>query len=152
MHPNATIGHDTVLQGRLRESAAVVSVRYAYSLGVGGRRSNHPSEPYIGDGTTIGAGAVVTKDPPAAIVVGIPGRWGWANAADDRHGNLPLTEVVNQCRVLIISQYYSPENVHIPSTLARRPADNGHSVKVLTGYPNYPEGAYSRVTRNVGNA
>jgi colanic acid biosynthesis glycosyl transferase WcaI len=43
-------------------------------------------------------------------------------------------------RILIISQYYPPENAVIPSTIARALAAKGHQVRVLTGYPNYPEG------------
>lgn len=43
-------------------------------------------------------------------------------------------------RILIISQYYSPEGASIPTTLARNLAARGHEVKTLTGYPNYPEG------------
>lgn len=43
-------------------------------------------------------------------------------------------------KVLILSQYYPPENVVIPATIARALAAKGHQVKVLTGYPNYPEG------------
>lgn len=43
-------------------------------------------------------------------------------------------------KVLIVSQYYLPENVHIAPSLARCLAEQGHQVRVLTGYPNYPEG------------
>lgn len=43
-------------------------------------------------------------------------------------------------RVLVLSQYYPPENAMIPATLARSLAAKGHQVKVLTGHPNYPEG------------
>ncbi len=43
-------------------------------------------------------------------------------------------------RVLIISQYYPPENVHLVPSLAKGLALRGHDVRVLTGYPNYPEG------------
>lgn len=43
-------------------------------------------------------------------------------------------------RILIVSQYYPPENALIPATIARTLAAKGHHVKVLTGYPNYPEG------------
>ena len=43
-------------------------------------------------------------------------------------------------KILIVSQYYPPELALIPSVLAERLADLGHSVKVLTGFPNYPEG------------
>ncbi|TRY18362.1 glycosyltransferase family 4 protein [Tessaracoccus rhinocerotis] len=43
-------------------------------------------------------------------------------------------------KVLILSQYYPPEGLHIPATVARGLADRGHDVRVVTGYPNYPEG------------
>ncbi len=43
-------------------------------------------------------------------------------------------------RVLILSQYYSPEPVPKPSELAQELTARGHEVTVLTGYPNYPSG------------
>ena len=43
-------------------------------------------------------------------------------------------------RVLIVSQYYPPENAAIPEALARGLSERGHTVRVLTGYPNYPDG------------
>lgn len=43
-------------------------------------------------------------------------------------------------RILIVSQYYPPEAVPIPAELARGLAERGHSVRVLTGFPNYPQG------------
>lgn len=43
-------------------------------------------------------------------------------------------------KILIVSQYYAPEAVPLPSDLARGLAARGHSVRVLTGYPNYPRG------------
>lgn len=43
-------------------------------------------------------------------------------------------------RVLILSQYYDPEPVPKPSDLAKALTESGHSVSVLTGYPNYPSG------------
>lgn len=43
-------------------------------------------------------------------------------------------------RILIISQYYPPENTLIAPTLARELVSKGHQVRVLTGFPNYPEG------------
>ncbi len=43
-------------------------------------------------------------------------------------------------KILIISQYYPPESAFVPATIARTLAAQGHQVKVLTGYPNYPEG------------
>ena len=42
--------------------------------------------------------------------------------------------------VLIVSQYYPPEGVTIPAEIAQGLAERGHDVKVLTGFPNYPEG------------
>lgn len=43
-------------------------------------------------------------------------------------------------RVVVVSQYFHPENVSIPTTLARELAARGHSVRVVTGFPNYPSG------------
>jgi colanic acid biosynthesis glycosyl transferase WcaI len=43
-------------------------------------------------------------------------------------------------RVLILSQYYTPEPVPKPSELAEALRGRGHLVSVLTGYPNYPSG------------
>lgn len=43
-------------------------------------------------------------------------------------------------RVLIVSQYYPPENATIPAAIARALIDRGDTVRVLTGYPNYPDG------------
>jgi glycosyltransferase involved in cell wall biosynthesis len=43
-------------------------------------------------------------------------------------------------RVLILSQWYYPEPVPKPQELAEALAEKGHSVSVITGYPNYPEG------------
>jgi len=43
-------------------------------------------------------------------------------------------------RVLILSQYYTPEPVPKPSELAEALALRGHEVSVLTGFPNYPSG------------
>lgn len=44
-------------------------------------------------------------------------------------------------KVLIVSQYYPPEAVPLPADLAHGLAARGHSVRVLTGYPNYPGGS-----------
>ena len=43
-------------------------------------------------------------------------------------------------RVLILSHYYSPEPIPKPSDLAEELSRNGHSVSVVTGFPNYPSG------------
>ena len=43
-------------------------------------------------------------------------------------------------RVLILSQYYTPEPVPKPAELAEALARRGHQVRVLTGFPNYPSG------------
>ncbi|TFD28005.1 glycosyltransferase WbuB [Cryobacterium cryoconiti] len=43
-------------------------------------------------------------------------------------------------KILIVSQYYPPEFAIIPSELAEILAARGHSVRVLTGFPNYPQG------------
>lgn len=42
-------------------------------------------------------------------------------------------------RVLIVSQYFWPENMRI-NDLAEGLVQRGHAVTVLTGWPNYPEG------------
>lgn len=43
-------------------------------------------------------------------------------------------------RVGIISQWYSPEPVLIPKTIADALVEDGFSVRVLTGFPSYPGG------------
>lgn len=44
-------------------------------------------------------------------------------------------------RILIVSQYFWPENFRV-NDLALALNQRGHKVTVLTGIPNYPEGAY----------
>ncbi len=50
---------------------------------------------------------------------------------------------MTQLRVGILSQWYDPEPgpASIPGVLARGLVARGHDVRVLTGYPNYPQGA-----------
>jgi len=43
-------------------------------------------------------------------------------------------------KVLVLSQYYQPEPIEKPSELAEGLARRGHSVAVVTGFPNYPSG------------
>lgn len=43
-------------------------------------------------------------------------------------------------KIGIVSQYYPPEPANIPAQLAEGLRDRGHDVRVITGYPNYPEG------------
>lgn len=43
-------------------------------------------------------------------------------------------------RILVVSQFYDPEPVPIPGEIARAMQARGHSVRVLTGFPNYPSG------------
>lgn len=43
-------------------------------------------------------------------------------------------------RIGIVSQWYPPEPVFIPGSLAAELTARGHEVRVLTGFPNYPEG------------
>lgn len=43
-------------------------------------------------------------------------------------------------KILVISQFYDPEPVAIPGEIARDLHERGHSVRVLTGFPNYPSG------------
>lgn len=49
-------------------------------------------------------------------------------------------ETGRRMRVLIVSQYYPPEGLHIPETIAQGLVELGYDVRVVTGYPNYPEG------------
>ena len=44
-------------------------------------------------------------------------------------------------QVLVLAQYYAPEPVPKPSEIAEELTKRGHSVTVLTGFPNYPSGA-----------
>jgi glycosyltransferase involved in cell wall biosynthesis len=43
-------------------------------------------------------------------------------------------------RVLILSQYYEPEPIPKPSEFAKELHRHGHTVSVVTGFPNYPSG------------
>jgi glycosyltransferase involved in cell wall biosynthesis len=43
-------------------------------------------------------------------------------------------------RILILSHYYEPEPIPKASELAQALARRGHSVSVITGFPNYPRG------------
>jgi glycosyltransferase involved in cell wall biosynthesis len=43
-------------------------------------------------------------------------------------------------KLVIVSQYFKPESALIPTALAHGLAARGHEVRVITGYPNYPEG------------
>lgn len=43
-------------------------------------------------------------------------------------------------KIAIVTQYYPPEPVLIPHALAHGLADRGHDVRVVTAYPNYPDG------------
>jgi colanic acid biosynthesis glycosyl transferase WcaI len=43
-------------------------------------------------------------------------------------------------KIGIVSQFYSPEPAFIPTSLAEELARRGHEVRVLTGFPNYPDG------------
>lgn len=54
-------------------------------------------------------------------------------------------------RILIVSQYFWPENFRI-NDIVENLSSNGHDVDVLTGYPNYPEGElYSEFKKNPQN-
>lgn len=50
------------------------------------------------------------------------------------------TERQVEVKVLVVSQYFPPERPTIAAAIARGLADKGHEVRVLTGFPNYPEG------------
>lgn len=43
-------------------------------------------------------------------------------------------------KILAITQYFPPENVPIPTSIITGLAEQGHEVRVLTGFPNYPAG------------
>lgn len=43
-------------------------------------------------------------------------------------------------KVVILTQYYPPESVPIPRAVAQTLDAAGHRVRVVTGFPNYPEG------------
>jgi glycosyltransferase involved in cell wall biosynthesis len=43
-------------------------------------------------------------------------------------------------KIGIVSQWFPPEPAHIPGDLADELAARGHEVRVLTGFPNYPDG------------
>lgn len=43
-------------------------------------------------------------------------------------------------KIGIVTQWYPPEPVSIPANLAEDLVTRGHDVRVLTGFPNYPEG------------
>jgi colanic acid biosynthesis glycosyl transferase WcaI len=43
-------------------------------------------------------------------------------------------------KIAIVTQYYAPEAIRIPDTLARGLTARGHEVRVITGFPNYPDG------------
>lgn len=43
-------------------------------------------------------------------------------------------------QVVVLSQFYTPEPQRIASTIARELDGRGYSVRVVTGYPNRPEG------------
>lgn len=46
----------------------------------------------------------------------------------------------DQVRIGLLSQWYEPEPLTIPQVLAHELKHRGHSVKVLTGFPNYSVG------------
>lgn len=43
-------------------------------------------------------------------------------------------------RVAVVSQYFAPEAADITNTLASELQKRGHSVRVVTAFPNYPQG------------
>ncbi|MGH9603531.1 MAG: glycosyltransferase family 4 protein, partial [Terriglobales bacterium] len=53
--------------------------------------------------------------------------------AEERPASRPL-------RILLLSQFYSPEPLYKMPSLAQELARRGHTVTVLTGFPNYPTG------------
>lgn len=43
-------------------------------------------------------------------------------------------------KIGIVSQWFPPEPAYLPGDLAEELAERGHEVRVLTGFPNYPDG------------
>ena len=43
-------------------------------------------------------------------------------------------------RILFVTQWFQPEPIFKGLPLAKKLANLGHEVEVLTGFPNYPEG------------
>jgi colanic acid biosynthesis glycosyl transferase WcaI len=43
-------------------------------------------------------------------------------------------------KIGIVSQWFRPEPAYLPTNLADDLAERGHEVRVLTGFPNYPDG------------
>lgn len=57
-------------------------------------------------------------------------------------------DINNNLKILIISQYYWPENFRI-NELTEELTKFGHKITVLTGYPNYPNGViYKEFRKN----
>lgn len=50
------------------------------------------------------------------------------------------TAQTNRLSIAVITQYYPPEPVHISHAVAHGLAERGHEVRVVTGFPNYPDG------------
>lgn len=42
--------------------------------------------------------------------------------------------------MLLVSQYFPPESAYVPDNLALGLANRGHQVRILTAFPNYPQG------------
>jgi colanic acid biosynthesis glycosyl transferase WcaI len=53
---------------------------------------------------------------------------------------MTTSQASRSLRVLIVSQYFRPERVSIPVTLADELSCRGYDVEVITGWPNYPDG------------
>ncbi|WPN99859.1 glycosyltransferase family 4 protein [Pseudomonas sp. MUP55] len=53
----------------------------------------------------------------------------------------------SKLKILVVTQYFWPENMRI-NDLVRDFVERGHEVTVLTGLPNYPEGAIYEPFRN----
>lgn len=47
---------------------------------------------------------------------------------------------MTKARTLLVTQWFEPEPIEIPGSIARGLRDQGHGVEVLTGMPNYPHG------------
>lgn len=78
VNPNATLGHDAVIQDFVSiNPAAIISGEVTIGSGsLVGAGATVLQNLTVGESVIVGAGSVVTKDVPgSAVVKGVPGRW-----------------------------------------------------------------------------
>lgn len=69
-------------------------------------------------------------------------RKNWADVGSNASGvGEAKTSKERALRIVLVSQYFWPEPATIPLDLARALRGKGHMVRVVTAFPNYPEGA-----------